>query len=256
MRSIAAWILPLLIGATGSAQATTWAETHVDDPFAPGERCPVREPMSYGSYIYHWDSKWDQVFWPATSEHGIWFCPASGFAALIRDFHISESEREELSRHLPTVYQPGKGEVTLKERVRMLQESYSVRPIKRERRVQLLRLMAFLHENQLADSSAALSFRQQALAMIEADLAKPLLAQRELEYRFVAAVYRTEFGETAQAEAHLHALDSLIAAATDQEDEDLRGYAEYLLDLRKRISAIKPGGVLAPTEAEQEPFED
>jgi hypothetical protein len=69
------------------ASATTWGEPQsVPDPLRQDAICKVAEPMSYGSYIYQWPSKYDQVFWPLTVPNGIWFCPESGFAAFIGEF--------------------------------------------------------------------------------------------------------------------------------------------------------------------------
>lgn len=68
-----------LATALGSAPvwATTWGETDVDDPIVKDAKCTVGSPGSYGSYIYGWPSKYDQIFWPVTEESGIWFCPES-----------------------------------------------------------------------------------------------------------------------------------------------------------------------------------
>ena len=76
----------LLIFCPLAVYSTTWGELEVDDPILEGEKCAVHQPASYGSYIYRWPSKYDQVFWPLTDSHGIWFCQESGFTAFIDDF--------------------------------------------------------------------------------------------------------------------------------------------------------------------------
>lgn len=52
--------LSVVILASQSVFATTWGEAEVADPILTGETCQVSEPASYGSYIYHWPSKYDR----------------------------------------------------------------------------------------------------------------------------------------------------------------------------------------------------
>src|SRR5262245_37271311 len=100
-------IAAICLLATSSALATTWTEpTPHPDPVRDGATCQGAEPMSYGSYIYQWPSKYDQVFWPLTDSHSIWFCRESGFAAFVGDFELGADERAALASHLGRTYQP------------------------------------------------------------------------------------------------------------------------------------------------------
>ena len=83
------------------ANSTTWGSSDVSDPIKEGENCSVQKPMSWGSYIYQWPSKYDQVFWPQTTENGIWFCESSGFIALINDFEgLTIKTKERINKYL------------------------------------------------------------------------------------------------------------------------------------------------------------
>jgi hypothetical protein len=100
-------LLYILLVFPISTQATTWGETEVDDPILDGEKCSVHEPASWGGYIYRWPSKYDQVFWPLTDIHGIWFCENSGFTAFIGDFdELSDIEVGHIKELLKAEYKP------------------------------------------------------------------------------------------------------------------------------------------------------
>lgn len=83
----------------GVANATTWARDDRDDPFSDG-KCIAHSPVSSGSYIYHWPSKYDLVFWPFTDPHWVWHCPTSGYVAFGSDFEFDESERASIEAAL------------------------------------------------------------------------------------------------------------------------------------------------------------
>ena len=87
-----------ILGLPGSL-ATTWAEKTVKDPIS-GDACKVQGIASYGSYIYRWPSKYDQVFWPHTSGNWIWHC-RSGYASFGDDFEkLSVQEIERIKAYL------------------------------------------------------------------------------------------------------------------------------------------------------------
>jgi hypothetical protein len=95
---IALVLLPIV---SASAMATTWARDDQPDPFSDGQ-CIAHSPMSSGSYIYHWPSKYDLVFWPFTDPNWIWYCPESGYVAFGSDFEVEDHEREAIQAVLLT----------------------------------------------------------------------------------------------------------------------------------------------------------
>jgi hypothetical protein len=76
MASVAAALLLAAI----PTHATTWVEAKAKDPVS-GRSIEVQEPASYGSYIYHWPGKEDQVFWPYTDDAWQRFNPKTGYGA-------------------------------------------------------------------------------------------------------------------------------------------------------------------------------
>lgn len=238
-----AFIIWFVLGLTftGTCHATTWGEPKpVPDPVRQRAKCHVSRPMSYGSYIYQWPSKYDQVFWPLTDPNGIWFCPESGFTAFIGDFELTDDERTAVAATLAS-YKPIK-HPSLREKLVLLQKCYGARRMDARMKIRLPRVLAYYYETELRDFDGARAFRRQALEMIEAALPELPEADR-LEYLFVSAVYYREFGDLEKSKATVSALEHALEAS---KDEKLKDFVEYLTELKKDIDHIVPGGPLIP----------
>lgn len=243
--SVCCIVLALTFADAG--HATTWTEPQpVPDPVREGAKCYVSQPASYGSYIYQWPSKYDQVFWPLTAPEGIWFCQQSGFTAFIDDFELTADERLALTSALAS-YQPIK-KPTLRQRLALLQKSYAARNVDERFSIRLLRVLAYYNEADFKDFDAARALRRQALDKIQTALATDLPEGERLEYLFVSAVYYRDFGETEKAQAALQLLERALGENTN---EKLKGFVEYLTELKNDIDRITPGGPLMPKEPEQ-----
>lgn len=238
----ASWFL-LALMLTGAGHATTWGEPDlVPDPVRPGAKCAVSQPMSYGSYVYQWPSKYDQVFWPLTVPQGIWFCPDSGFTAFIGDFELSANERAALATELGASYQRIQSP-SLREKLLLLQKSYAARNVDASKNIQLLRVLAYYHETEFKDFDAANNFRRKALELIEAALPTQLPEGDRLEYLFVSAAYYREFGDLEKSKARIGVLNQTLKESSD---EKLKGFVKYLTELEKDIDRIAPGGPFIP----------
>jgi hypothetical protein len=247
MKSASICCLVLASTLTGTSHATTWGEPQpVPDPVRQNAKCYVAEPASYGSYIYQWPSKYDQVFWPLVDENGLWFCQESGFTAFIGDFKVSPGERTALINALAS-YEPIR-KPSLNDKLQLLQKSYDARDVDARMKIRLLRVLAYYYEADLKDFAAARAFRREALDMIEAALQTVLPDGERLEYLFVAAVYHRELGDQQRSQAALQSLDQALQQTTD---ENLAGYVSYLTELKKDLDRIVPGGPLAPQDSDQ-----
>jgi hypothetical protein len=235
----------LLLLVAWPASATTWVPADIDDPFVPGAKCDGMQPASSGSYIYHWPSKYDQVFWPYTDASGIWYCPASGFVSFVGDNKLEAAEATRVRAWLATqpTGAPPEGAAMLER----IEGVYAVREADEAQRIHLLRVLAYRYD-ELRDAAAAARHRGQALERIRVALAGELAAQTRAEYLFVAAAYSREAGDAAQSGRDLAALD-LALTHLGGEDAD---YAGYLRDLASVVPLITPGGVLAPGKEAEE----
>jgi hypothetical protein len=251
MKSASVFCLVLALTFTATGRATTWDEPEpVPDPVREQAKCHVSQPMSSGSYIYQWPSKYDQVFWPLTDPNGIWFCQESGFTAFIGDFELTADERAALVAELAS-YKPIR-RPTLREKLVLLQKSYSARSVDARMKIRLWRVLAYYHETELRDSDGASVFRRKALEMIEAALRTDLPEGDRLEYLFVSAAYSREFGDLEKSRASVRSLEEALKESKDQK---LEGFVEYLTELKSDIDKIVPGGPLIPGDEEREDLE-
>ncbi len=225
-----------------AALATTWMNAEVDDPIAKG-KCQVQQPASFGSYIYEWPEKYDQVFWPFTDPNGIWMCSASGFAAFIDDMKLGPEEKTQIAVYLKAhpLRTPKPG---IAEKLERLRAIYALRTLDPDRRLSMDRVLAYQYES-AGGQAAADGLRRAALRGMAQRLQDAALPARlKMEYLFVSANYAREFGDGAESDRLLTELDAaLAAAANDAETADYAAYLKGLLDASRRIS---PGGKLAP----------
>ena len=64
-----------------------------------------------------------------------------------------------------------------------------------------------------------------------------------LEYLFVASIYYREFGDLERSKATLGLLEQ---ALMQSKDEKLKGFVQYLTELKQDIDEVVPGGPLIP----------
>jgi len=221
--------------------ATTWGELKVDDPIKPGSSCSVHEPISYGSYIYHWPSKYDQVFWPLIDPHGIWHCEDSGFIAFINDFEgLSSNEITKIRFFLES----NSSEITTQiGKLRHLEQVYSLREKDKVFRNSFRRVLAFLYESE-GKIDIANQYRSEALSEIKELLDSESLSEyQRLEYLYLAVNYELQLGNENSSKALLTALKTAIR---DIKDQELIGFGEYLTTLLEDLQNMKAGGKLMP----------
>jgi hypothetical protein len=235
----------LFLACATPARATTWFPADIDDPFVEGAKCEGMQPASWGSYIYHWPSKWHQVFWPQVSSEGVWSCPKSGFVAFMGDMEMGEAEAARVRVYLDVL--PDKAASSRRAQLERLEAIYALRDKDPAFRLHLLRVLAYVHEDELQDPASAASYRADALAQLRAALGGALKDIERAEYLFVAAAYAREAGDAAQSDRDIAALEALLPTLKG----DDANYAGYLTDLLPDLRAIEPGGVLAPQERER-----
>ncbi len=224
--------LLMLVGlgtTAGMANATTWGEAEVDDPIVDGARCAIQVPASYGSYIYYWPEKFDQVFWPMTDPMGIGYCHRSGMVAFLGDLeNLGTEEKSRLSAWLAEREHPDTGRPDAAWLLDRLGELTELRGFDTRGRLLRLRALAVLNEGR-ENFTAATELRRQVLAGIRAELASGQLDdERTLEYLFVAANYARYLGDAEAADADLERLSGLIEKTDAAE---LKNYADYLASL-------------------------
>jgi len=220
--------------------ATTWVEIEVDDPIKKGSVCEVHEPASFGTYIYQWPSKYDQVFWPLIDRNGIWYCRESGFTAFIGDFEdLSYEEKEAISKYLIEKKNIGDD---IKSKLILLEDIYSLRNIGEEFKNKLLRVLARWYQD-IGELEKANEYRKKALNWIKKKLGSELTENQQLGYLYLAANYSRLFGAVDESDQYI---TQFMTVAKNLKDKELEGFSEYLSELINETKYIEPKGKLDP----------
>jgi len=227
-----------------ATHATTWRDLEADDPVFQGEKCSVLVPESYGSYIYSWPSKYDQIFWPLTDENGIWFCYNSGVTAFIDDFSGLSSEEVKRIKSYLEKHPPKNQDINTK--LELLEKIYALRDTDDTFKNKFLRVLARWHQ-QLGNNDKANIYRDAAFRGIQSSLKGKLSEINRLEYLYLAANYSRQFGEVEQSDTYLAELTSYMEAT---QSEEAKGYSEYLREFISDTKLIKIGGKLDPELSE------
>lgn len=242
----AAWFAVWLgLACTGPVLAHMFSETKVDDPILPGKTCSVQDWSSYGSYIYHFPSKYDLVFWPLTTDEWTWHCEHSGFTAFGRDFDLTDKERQAIADYLATAYD---GEADEKHRLTLLEGVYGLRDKDAHFRNKLLRVLARRYQD-LGNLDRANAYRSIAWQQMKDLLRTDLEPLRRLEYLYLSANYARQAGDTSAIDRYLQTLKEESASVTkdlENKPEELEGQVEYLLQAASETVLITPGGRLEP----------
>ncbi len=85
MRSRHGLAFALVLVTTGALIATTWAPMDVQCPVCHTKNS-FNSIMSYGTYIYGWPSKFQNIFWPATDGSSLYTCKHCYFTAFLWDY--------------------------------------------------------------------------------------------------------------------------------------------------------------------------
>jgi hypothetical protein len=194
MRSIIIAAAALCLMAA-PAYAITWAKKTVDDPFSDG-KCQVAEPMSWGSYIYDYPSKWDGVYWPHTDPSWIWRCEKSGYVAFGDEFEkLDDAQKVAIGAWLK---QQGAVKPGHQGSLARIEELEQFRKREAAEAAWFKRLMAsWLDESDRARSDA---YRREAVPLMTAALEGAKDDDR-IQLFFLLGVYADRFGDRAGADA-------------------------------------------------------
>jgi hypothetical protein len=229
--SFAALAIGLLAFAPMVALATTWARTEVFDPFTK-DRVQAAEPRSSGSYIYHWPEKVDQVFWPYTDDHWLWFGPKSGYIAFGGDFEkLEPDEVERLKPWLAANYDRKAPPESRLERLFWAEKVYGVRGMDHDFWCHFYRLMAF-ETRESPETSAA--YVRKALPLLQKRLESSDDLGPKLEALYLLNEYNHRLGNDAEARTFLERLTAF------EVDEELAGYKSYLLKIAEEQRTRPP----------------
>jgi len=218
-------MIVLLAVTLHSARATTWFDDEATDPIS-GEIITVQSIGSYGSYIYEWDSKYDAVYWPFTTESFIYFNTNSGYIAFGTDFEeISTNDIQQVKAFLDQNYDPAHPPESHLEKLLWLEQVYQHRKTDDAFEIRYYGLMSYLHRK---DKDASNAYREKALEKIRPYLktAKPSFYRSQLYG--VAGFYSKLLGHDVDAEFFWSSPERL--KFDDETTEEAKAYLDRILN--------------------------
>jgi len=193
------------------------------------------EIMSYGSYIYHWPSKYDAVYWPYTASAYTRFSPISGYIAFGSDFlDISDEEKKRVAAFLKKSYDKEKAPKSHEERLDWLAKVYQAREADDAFWLNYYCLRAYLSRGKPKQSK---SFRQEAIKVAQRLARDAEPGFDKAKAIFVLGSYSHMLGQKEQAQKHFAELKALKWKVENPEEastsEDVVAYFTKLADALK-----------------------
>ena len=231
-------ILPTLLALTPASFVfgTTWAPIELTDPLS-GDPVAAHDVMSYGGYIYHWPSKYGQVFWPFTDEKWICFNPENGYAAFNEDFEtLSASEKKRLGPWLLRNYDPDRAPDSHEEKLAWLEKVYQQRDMDGEFWSAFYRLMAYVHGDAPEKS---MLYVWKALPLLENKLRSNPVGTDRLETLYLLGEYSRRTGDIERARELLRQIKSV--KYTDEDGRERTRHPYYVGLAKERMKLLRDG---------------
>ena len=229
-------LVPLLLLALSThAFATTWFSKEVTCPVC-GTVNEFQAPGSYGSYVYLEPSKYQYVFWPATTDKFLYTCKQCRLTAYMGDFEAIPQERvRELAKMLEretSIEGPlvPYYEIPMVARLPIAEKVYGILGRDDSFWCELRRIQGF-HLEAASRADEARAARLEALAIAEKLLREPSSTRKET--LVIAAAMRKITGDAAGAERDLQEAKTLTFESSSlgaESSEGLNGYLDTLIE--------------------------
>lgn len=224
------------------AGATTWVPKE--------SKCPVCQTKntflvvaSYGSYIYHWDSKFQYIFWPHTDSPVLYSCKKCRLTAFMWDFEeIPKEKHAALRKALEDVKLDYTGarsghhegadylRIPMTQRLAAASKVYEVLGRDEEFWGEFYRTLGYHFEAEKKQTEADAA-RRKALALAEKMLADKARAESRKELLYVTGAMRYFLRDEAGAARDFREALTLKYQNSKLEKAKAEGYDAYLTGL-------------------------
>lgn len=213
--------------------------------------------ISYGSYIYTWESKYQLVFWPLTETAAMYCCDHCGLCQLMGDFEELPKEKfDAVKSVLPeaaslnaesagTAKEPNAVEdsagpfanVPIWQRFVNADQVYVQLDTEPAHLCLFYRLMGYHCE--MADKPELAKYaRQRALELAEQLLSDPDKVSLHQEFYFICGAMQHLLGDDAAALVSFKAVKDKEYRNEEWTDESNQAYTEYLADLASEYETL------------------
>ena len=245
------------LGSTGSL----WAITGGPKDFV----CPLCKTknkfwvwFSWGSYIYHFPSRFQLVFWPYTDTKFLFHCKKCRLTAFSDDFQKPPQDKlaatRDVLRDVKIVYDTGDYETTpMFERLEVAEKVYGIWGLKDSEWCHFYRVKGY-HLQGEKQQAGADSARQRALDLALKLYADPDQVGERKESLTIMAAMRHYLRDDKQALQDLRAASELTYTNPKLKEEQSKNYDGYLSALiRDYVDALENGKSTDEKEEKEPP---
>ncbi|WP_157964790.1 hypothetical protein [Algibacillus agarilyticus] len=243
------YLFIILILLCTNALATQMTKVIIDDPILDNEKCEINTILSMGSYIFHYPSKYDQIFFPDDSLQGVSVCEKSGFIAFNDDFeNLTKQEKSDIHKYLnKSKFKLGLeneyGCVNDEVKLQHLEKIYSFRKKSQKFKFRLNRVLAYLYDVRNLHEKAN-GYRTIAFEQLPQLLSSATETLDKLKYLYIGTSYSKQLK---LVEQHARYQQQLLALLNKDIPEDAQGFANYISKLSEDTVNIEPLGTLRPS---------
>lgn len=259
------FIILILIGMSNTALSTTWCRREFTCPICQTKNS-FNTPMSSGSYIYDWPSKYQYVFWPLTTLFAVYTCENCRLSCFMWDFEDIPDEKFNVIRDLlkkvriEKVYEDY-ADIPITKRLEIAEKVYSVMDKGDDFWCRFYRVMGYHYENE-KEMEKANAARRKALEFAKKILGSHDYAEKRKEFLLISGAIHHLLGEEELALVDMKEALKLTYKDSKMRKEDEIFKDEYLSKLLTeyieiverwhKIRALKKAAAGAHSQEEKE----
>ena len=247
-------LMAILLLVSGEiSRATTWAPRKATCPLCKTENA-FQAPMSYGSYVYSWPSKFQLVFWPATESASLYSCSSCRLTCFMSDFKkVPEDKTDALRKVLEgTSLTPAPAadkekpprmayeRIPILDRLAVARKVYEVLGQDDAAWCGFNRVVGY-HAHLAGKAEAASEARQEALTLAQKIAGDPRQAGKAREYLVIAGAMHYFLGKAGKARAAFETARPLEYRDPANTEDAGKGKNEYLTILIGEYTEVLDG---------------
>ncbi len=238
MKFLIILILFALSAASVSVRATTWGEKEFPCPVC-SETNTYNTPISYGSYIYQWPSKYQLIFWPKTDKLSHYICKDCGFSCFMGDLIKFDSTnktkvKEMLAKVKPVLNFSNYDDCPILKRLELSEKCYKEMNKDEYFWCEYYRVKAYFCEAE-GDSAQARRYRMKALGTAEQMLAMEKYGPIAKELLFIIGSMYYYTGSRTEAAENLKACKGVVYKGIDMDEKNASALNDYLMVLTEEF---------------------
>lgn len=234
-------LLVCLMAVSSIAFATTWGSKSISCPVC-GKTDTYQTPLSYGSYVYQWPTKYQLIFWPMTDQNSHYICSECGFSCFMADFtHFDTTNtlkvKAMLEKEKPGLNFGSYTDYPILKRLDLSEKCYKAMNKDEYFWCEYYRVKAYFYDSE-KDSTGAKRYRMKALGLAEQMLGMEKYQPIAKELLFVAASMYFYTGHDKEAVENLRTCKQVTYKGIEMDSKNAESLNSYLMELIEEMLMI------------------